>query len=139
MPYQHFFLEHGADVNACRKDHWTPLHFASHYGKSETVQLLLDHGANINAEDNLLKIPLHHVAAGQYVVEEDGVRISQLLLERGADVNAQDINDETPLHLASFSGRLGIVRVLLEHATRRNDRDQNSSRHCLEGEFYPAK
>ena len=127
------------DVNARRKDHWTPLHLASFFGRSVKAQLLLDHGANPNTEDDLLRTPLHHAAAGQYVVEEDGVRISQLLLERGVDINAQDINDETPLHLASSSGRLGIVRVLLEHATRRNDRVQNSSHLCLEGEFRPLK
>jgi ankyrin repeat protein len=126
-------------VNARRKDHWTPLHLASHWGKPEVVQVLLDHGANPNVEDNLLGTPLHHVAAGRYESQEDGIRVAQLLLECGVDVNAQDTNCETPLHLASAFGRLEIVRVLLEHATVKNDRDQNAAHLGLEGKILPPK
>ena len=127
------------DVNAHRKDHWTPLHLASHCGKLDMVQLLLDHGASVNAEDNLLRSPLHHVTGGQYAVEEDGVRVSKLLIERGADVNAQDLHCETPLHLASSSGRLGIVLTLLARAALRTDGGQSPSQPDSEGEFYPPK
>ncbi len=125
------------DVNAHRKDHRTPLHLASHSGKPEIARMLLDHGAEANAEDNLLMTPLHDVAVGHYESQEDGVRVSQLLLESGVDVNSQDINRQTPLHLASISGRLEIVWVLLEHAAVKNDQGQNPSHLGLEGEFYP--
>ena len=47
-----FFLERGADVNARRKDHWTPLHLASYFGKPDVARVLLDHGAKANAVDN---------------------------------------------------------------------------------------
>ena len=113
-------------MNARRKDHWTPLHLACHYGKPEAAQVLLDHGANPNVEDDLLGTPLHHVAGGPCESREDCVRVAQLLLECGVDVNAQDTNRETPLHLASTFGRLEIVRLLLEHATVKNDRGQNA-------------
>jgi ankyrin repeat protein len=126
-------------VDARRKDNWTPLHLASHCAKLEMARLLLDHGANVNAEDNLLKTPLHHVAGSQHAVEEDAIRVSRLLIERGADLNAQDIRCETPLHSASSSGRIGLVVVLLAHAAVRNDRGQNPSRLGSEGEFYPPK
>lgn len=125
-------------VNARRKDNWTPLHLASNCGKLEMARLLLDHDANANAEDNLLRTPLHHVTGGQYAVEEDGVRVARLLIERGADVNAQDKRCETPLHLASSSGRLGLVRVLLARAAVRTEGGQNPSQLGPEGEFYPA-
>ncbi|KAH9066250.1 ankyrin repeat-containing domain protein [Lactarius vividus] len=124
--------ERGVDVNAHRKDHWTPLHLASHCGNPEVARMLIDHGANVNAEDNNLRTPLHHVVEGHYESQEVGVRLSRLLLECGVDVNAQDINRQTPLHLASINGRLEIVRVLLEHAAMKNDRGQNSSRRGLE-------
>jgi ankyrin repeat protein len=124
-------------VNARRKDNWTPLHLASHCAKLEMARLLLDHGANANAEDNLLRTPLHHVTGGQHAVEEDAIRVSQLLIERGADLNAQDIRCETPLHSASSSGRLGLVRVLLAHVAVRNDQDQGPSQLGSEGENSP--
>jgi ankyrin repeat protein len=127
---------HGADVNARRRDHWTPLHLASLYGRAEAARLLLDHGANANAEDKYHRTSLHLVATGSYPADEDGVQLLHLLLERGVDVNAQDIFHETPLHLASCSGKLEIVRVLLQHPAVRNDRGQSSSHIELEGEFY---
>ncbi len=52
-------LVYGIDVDArCRKDR-TPLHFASNFGKPEIAQLLLDHGANVNAEAVDIGAPLH--------------------------------------------------------------------------------
>jgi ankyrin len=126
-------------VNARRKDHWTPLHLASHCGKPEVARLLLAHGANAHAEDDFFRTPLHQVARGHCHNQADGVRISKLLLESGADVNAQDINRETPLHLASASGKLEIVRVLLENATAKDYRGQSPSHLSFEGESHPQK
>ena len=57
------------------------------------------------------------MARGEYNSEEHGVGIARLLLERGADVHAQDKDDNTALHLAAFSGRLEVVKVLLDHGT----------------------
>ena len=161
--------ERGVDVNARRYDHLTPLHLASRCGKLEIVQILLDHGANPNVEDKFFMTPLHHVAAGEdkflmtplphvaaweddffiapshHVAagldesQEHGVPVAQLLLQCGVDVNAQDSQCETPLHLASASGRLEIVRVLLEHATVRNDCGQNPSPLVVEGKRFLPK
>ena len=103
------------------------------------AQILLDHGANPNVEDNILRTPLHQVAAGRYESKEHGVRVTRLLLQCGVDVNAQDSKCETPLHIASASGRLEIVRVLLERATLTNDRGQNASHPGVEGKKIPPK
>jgi ankyrin repeat protein len=123
-------------VNARRKDHWTPLHLASYCGKPEVTRLLLAHGADAHAEDDFFRTPLHQVARGLCHSQADGVRISQLLLECSADVNAQDVNRETPLHLASASGKLEIVRVLLECATAKNYRGQSLSHLSFEGKSH---
>ena len=124
-------------VNTHRNDHWTPLHIASHCGMPEVVRFLLANGANPHAEDDFLRTPLHQVARGRYPCEAVGVHVSQLLLERDADVNSRDINRETPLHLASASGRLNIVRVLLEHTTGKSLRGQSPSHLSFEGDFTP--
>ena len=135
-----FFLEGGitrADVNAERRDHWTPLHLASYSGKLDIARLLLDQGANASATDTILRTPLHLVAVGIYESQEDGVRVAQLLLDHGADVNAFDLNRDTALHAATSSGRHEIARVLLGHATVKNDQGQKSSHLGLEGKHSP--
>ena len=108
-------LEHGAEVDTRDKDHWTPLHFASQYGKAEILRLLLDHGAEVNAETDNREKPLHLVSYGEYKSQEVGVHLIQLLLERSADVNARRNDHQTPLHAASYFGNVGIVRLLLDH------------------------
>ena len=108
-------LEHGAEVDTRDKDHWTPLHFASQYGKPEILRLLLDHGAEVNAETDNREKPLHLVSYGEYKSQEAGVHLIQLLLERSADVNARRNDHQTPLHAASYFGNVGIVRLLLDH------------------------
>ena len=51
-------LKHGADVNAARSGRWTPLHEAVRWGRVEIVRVLLDHDANVGAEDDNGKTPL---------------------------------------------------------------------------------
>jgi ankyrin repeat protein len=133
------FSERDVHVNAERHDNQTPLHLASHCGKPEVARLLLDHGANANAKDNLFKTPLHRVAGGHYQSQEDGAHIARLLLEHGADINPHDVNRETPLHSASAFGRLEIARMLLEHAAMKNDQGQDPPHLGSEGEYYTPK
>jgi ankyrin repeat protein len=64
-------------------------------GKTETVRLLIKHGADVSAQDKTHSTPLHLAA---FCGSSEGVR---LLLEHGADVTILDGNHKTPLHLAS--------------------------------------
>ena len=111
-------LERGADVNTRRNDHWTPLHAASYSGNVEIVRLLLDHGADpeANAEGDMGEKPLHQVSYSKYRSPEDGVRVAQLLLEHGVDVNTRRNDCWTPLHIASYLGKFEIVQVLIDHS-----------------------
>ncbi len=132
-------LERGVDVNAQDKDHNSPLHSASYSGRLEIARVLLDHGTKANAKNDRGETPLHQVSQGEYESQADGVRIAKLLLDRGVDVNAQDESGVTPLHLASWCGKLEITRLLLEHATLKNDRDRTLLHAGLEGEYYPQE
>jgi ankyrin repeat protein len=108
-------LERGADSNALDGYHATPLHLASYYGRVAIARALLDGGADANSKDNKGRTPLHSVAEGRYLYSaSDGIPVAQLLLERGADVNVADDDNRTPLHLASYHGRVEIVRALLD-------------------------
>jgi hypothetical protein len=56
-------LKSGAEVNAHNSNgHWgtTPLHAAAHANQAAIAQLLIAHGADLNARDMLGKTPLHH-------------------------------------------------------------------------------
>ena len=87
------------------------------YTETDIAQVLIQHGADVTAEDNTRSTPLHVASSEGYG------KAMELLLTQGADVNAQDGRHSTPLHLAvSFS--LGsksnndaqdAVRLLLSH------------------------
>ncbi|KAH9061947.1 ankyrin repeat-containing domain protein [Lactarius vividus] len=113
-------LEREVDVNAQDNDHDSPLHSASYNGEIEIARVLLAHDAEVSAKNDRSETPFHQVSQGEYESESDGVGIAQLLLDRGVDVNAQDKKHATLLHLASRCGSVGIVRVLLGHATVEN-------------------
>ncbi len=102
----------GADVNATNKHGQTPLHCASKWAptSSKLVQLLLDHNANVKAEDSLGRTPLM-VACENYMEHSDFIKIDEakrttihleiinLLLKSGASANEQSTkNGLTPLH-----------------------------------------
>jgi hypothetical protein len=103
-------LLNGADVHAGGGlDMGTALHEASSVGHVEIVNMLLDKGADINAQRKRYSTALRSaVCAGR----EDVVGI---LLERGADPNAQ-LGELRNIILpeASSKGHTHIVRMLLE-------------------------
>ena len=83
----------GADVNG--QDEARSKSNNPHYGKVETVRLLIEYGADVTAQDESHMTPLH-LASFSCIPEIVG-----LLLERGACVTAQDKSCRTPLHLVS--------------------------------------
>jgi ankyrin repeat protein len=117
-------IECCADVNAHYNDLTNPLHSACYFGGLETVQELLDHGENTNAENTRGETPLHIVSRGQYDSQESGVGMAQLLLRHGANVNAEDMGHMTPLQLASYYGKLEVARVLLDNGARVNAKNE---------------
>ena len=86
----------------------TPLHFAASQGNASAAELILRHGADVNATSQNGATPLHLAAyRGHHLVAE-------LLVERGARVNARDRAGETPLHGAAYKRRDALVQFLIE-------------------------
>ncbi|MEX0347380.1 MAG: ankyrin repeat domain-containing protein [Rhizobiaceae bacterium] len=99
-------LERGADPNA-DSILGTPLMIAAKRKSSETVELLLLHGADINLTGGREKrSPLHEAAS------VGAVETVQLLLDRGADALVRSKLGQPPLHLALKRGHHAAAELL---------------------------
>ena len=108
------------DVNARDNAQDTLLHLASSKSWPEIVQVLLDHGAEADAQNADGQNPLHRVPQLQYYHSLHGANIVMQLLkhETGSNVNARDKDQETPLHLASYYLSADLVKVLLDYGAQ---------------------
>jgi ankyrin repeat protein/globin len=112
LPLVELLLHLGADPNA--RDQWehTPLYFvgnASHgaYGAA-VVRILIQNGANVNAQERLKHCTALHMAA-----RRGNVPVAEALLDCGADAEARDKLGDTPLHRAVKCGKTEMVAFLL--------------------------
>jgi ankyrin repeat protein len=104
-----------ADINASDELWRTPLHCVSgdHTFKgSSVIRLLLEHGADVNVQNQAGWTPLHE-ASFNGELEVVGV-----LLEHGADVEAKDYNGETALQIAVDEGHDEVMESLREHGAK---------------------
>ncbi|KAF8625299.1 hypothetical protein AX15_005433 [Amanita polypyramis BW_CC] len=110
-------LEKSATVEAVSASGETPLlaAYAGIYNSAEqhrrndcqtVIDCLLDHGANINTQDNKGYTVLHWIINNESVMGG--------LLYRGAYVNTRDKAGRTPLYWAVQSGYISCVALLLE-------------------------
>lgn len=94
----------------------TPLMHAAAFGNIETLRLLLDTGADVNARNDFDATALLWCA-------RDPERV-RLLVERGADVNAQSKQGRTPLMVASLRrGGADSVELMLAKGAGVNSKD----------------
>lgn len=96
-------------VNAVAIDGNLPLGLASFFGRTETAQYLILHGADVNSPsvNEQRVMPLHSAAAGRHL------EVARLLLANGADVNAEQQGGFTALHAAAQNGQLEMIQLLL--------------------------
>jgi ankyrin repeat protein len=142
-----YLLACGADANARGFGNDTPLHDACSNGFNECIQILIDHGANINIKNSDGQRPMDVcenddciaiLSKKQKELERMSARDkagrtslhracatgqledSLILIKKGADLNAKDNASWTPLHEAALNGYLDIVKVLCEHGAQLN-------------------
>ena len=108
-------LKHGAVVNRRDKDKETPLHLATRWSWFELAGILLENGADANAENNQGMAPLHILSESGTKYEGNALDHASLLLRHGAEVNKRDKDNRTPLHLALRRNRFRLAEILLEH------------------------
>lgn len=117
------FFQHGArldSANLATGD--VPVHMAvAEVGNAALLRLLLEKGADANAEQVNFKRAIIFEAIGAYKEPEETVRV---LLDFGADPNATAVFDDeqgpvSPLLRAAELGRWGICTALLEKGADR--------------------
>jgi len=99
----------------------SPLHVATLSGLSECVNILLKHGAEVDASD---KGSVGGTAL--YASAEKGyVEIAKLLIEHGANVNGRTKEGKTALMIAAAKGSSELVGLLIDKGA-----DVNASDHA---------
>ncbi|KEY72966.1 hypothetical protein S7711_10190 [Stachybotrys chartarum IBT 7711] len=87
---------------------------ASYGGRDKIVELLLDKGANVNAEGGKYGNALYAASS------EGHDKIVELLLDKGANVNAEGGKYGNALYAASSEGHDKIVELLLDKGANVN-------------------
>lgn len=88
-----------------QKNDCTPLMEAASAGHIDIIELLLKHGADVNAQSSTGNTPLMYACAGGHV---DAVK---LLLAAGANVEDHNENGHTPLMEAASAGHVSVAKV----------------------------
>ena len=103
-------LSAGADAKELDPSTMTALHMAAARGSVDIARLLIDAGADVEAETGMGQGKAHplHLAA-----EFDRAAVAALLLEHGAKVDVRDSRSNTALLIAAKSGYADVVEVLL--------------------------
>jgi ankyrin repeat protein len=100
IPALRAYVDAGGDVNIRGRGQLerTPLHVAIEARHSEVTRVLIDLGADVNAQDYRRDRPLHY-ASGLGLAD-----IVELLLARGADAQAVDVFGDTAVHDVASGG-----------------------------------
>lgn len=111
-------IAEGVDPNSPNEAGWRPLHLAIGQlgvgGLLEIVELLIRHGADVNAWDgNRNETPIFGA------LDPPELAAARMLLEAGADPNVRRSTHETPLQLAVEQGSLEMAAILLSHGAER--------------------
>jgi ankyrin repeat protein len=98
----------------------TALQMALFTGRRDVFDLLIQHGADVNAKDYQGGYtPLY------FAIHSDDSYYMNTLIAKGADVNSKYQEGETLLGSAAITGRTESVKVLLEAGADVNARDDN--------------
>ena len=107
----------------------TSLHYAVQFGDDECVNMLIDAGANVKAED-ASRFTALHLAANRGDLSK-----CRILLDHGAKIDVIDDTGATPLHWAVTVQNQEVVEFLLSRGAR-NDLQDSIGRTPLHIAYY---
>ncbi|XP_059834383.1 putative ankyrin repeat protein RF_0381 isoform X1 [Hypanus sabinus] len=101
------------DVNLQDYKGATALHRAR---DTDTIQLLTDHGADVNWSDGDGNMPLHMMSYGE-LTKPARLDCLKLLLSQKPTIGSLNKKDLLPIHCAAMQGRIDIIQLLLQFDT----------------------
>lgn len=127
----------GASPDSKNGYHETPLHLATARGDTVGVRLLVEWGANVEAES--MHIVDHGIPTGNtplHRAAEDGyVHVVRLLVDAGADIDAKNYYAHmSPMHFAARRGEVGAVLMLIDAGADVNARTAHIRFHSQGGQ-----
>ncbi|XP_067147189.1 inversin isoform X2 [Apteryx mantelli] len=105
------------DINMTDKYAGTALHAAALSGHVNTVKLLLEHNAQVDALDVMKHTPLFRAC------EMGHKEVIQTLIKGGARVDLVDQDGHSPLHWAALGGNADVCQILIENKINPNVQD----------------
>jgi ankyrin repeat protein len=124
-------LEHGGNVDVRGKTEQTALHKIIDWrdkARIDAVQFLLEHAADVNAQQDDLHTPLH------LAVYNGNHAVVRILLGHQADVHSRNGDGQTPLHVLSKretsqveEDDYELARLLLERGANMNEKDNSNA------------
>jgi ankyrin repeat protein len=95
-------------VKAQSSDGFTPLHLACFFGQPEAAEILVRHGADVNAVSPSRIAVIHSAAASR------NAAIVKLVLQAGANPNLQQQGGYTALHEAAMHNSVERAQALID-------------------------
>jgi ankyrin repeat protein len=108
-------IDMGAGVNLRAYGDFTPLHQTTLSGNLKVAGLLIDHGADPNANGTEGTV-LHYIIRNSQPDEQ----MIKLLVESGAKLNQVFSFGNTELHLAVFKGSVYVIPILVKYGANVN-------------------
>ena len=124
-------LKKGANPNRRVKYHADgapALHQWALTAQVEAVQLLLDHGAQVDILDDLGRSALKYATGAlNWAETTHAEQVTRLIIEAGADINVKSKLGYTPLMWAARAGNPVITRLLIEKGANTLDKDNDGN------------
>ena len=105
-----YLLNNSANINIQGEFNMSILDFAVIVDDLETIQLLIDKGADVSLADSFGSTPLYSAVEFNSKIE-----IVELLLKKGADIDAKKSDGSTPFSKAIERSNLPMVKLFIKH------------------------